>query len=201
MSMKCIEPSPRLIRYIRLRRVKKREQVMVGFLVGAEVVRDSERDANGRAPGTGPRDPGAFDSSTLLLKEMEETNNWARLALKLYFGWIALQFAVNGIVLGRLFTYNGPMPWFASLIYVVFILWNLMGTIGTVLVYKALVQSDVRIKAVIETLGGPHSDKQNSWPRPQSALPLSVINLIFTFCAVTMFTSLAFWIVLFVVRR
>ena len=200
MSMKCIERPPTLIRYIKLRRVKKREEVLIGFLVGANVFRDSERDANRRAPGR-HRDPGAFEANTLLLKEMEETNNWARLALKLYFGWFALQFAVNGIVLGRLFTYIGPMPWFAGLIYLVFILWNLIGAIGTVLVSKALVQSDVKIKAMIEKLAGPHLDNQDSWPRPQSALPLSVINPIFVFCAVSMFVSLAFWIVLFVARR
>jgi hypothetical protein len=204
MSMKCVEQSPTLIRYIRLRRLKRGEKVLVGSFVGraraADVDRDCERDADGRTPATGHRDREAFEASNLLLKEMEESNNWARLALKLYFGFVALQFAVNSIVLGWLFTYNGPMPWFAGLIYLVFIVWNFMGTIGTVLVYKALVQSDARIRAVIEMMG-LQLDSQDSWPRPQSPMPLSMIKLIFIFFAVTTFMSLAVWIVLFVARR
>jgi hypothetical protein len=201
MRMKLIVPSPIRIRYISLRRPKKREKVLVGSFVCADVDRDSKCDAKGSVPESGHRDPGAFEARTLLLKEMEETNIWARLALKLYFGWVALQFAVNSIALGWLFTYNGPVPWFGRLIYLAFIVWNLMGTIGTVLVYKALVQCDVRIEAVIETMAGVDLDKQDSWPMAQSPLPLSVINLIFIFCAVTMFVLMAFWIILFVAAR
>jgi hypothetical protein len=199
--MKCIEPGrPTIIRYITLRKLKKRERLLVGSFVGAAVVRDCRRDANVRLPETGHRDPVSFEAGTLLLKEMDEITNWTRLALKLYLGWMAVQFAVNGIVLGWLFTYNGPSPWFASLIYLAFIVWNLVGTIGTVLFYKTLVQSDARIKSVIAAMVG-QLDSQDPRPRPQSAVPLAVINLISVSCAVTMFVSLAFWIVLFVAHR
>jgi hypothetical protein len=152
-------------------------------------------------PTTWDRNTEDVASGALLLKELEETNNWARLVLQLYFGWFALQFTVNGVAMGWLFTDKGPMPWFASLIFLVFIGWNLMGTIGTVMVYKGLVEGDLRIQEVIERMAQHHLDDGDSSPTPRSPMPRRPISIVFGFCAVTMFISLAFWIVLFVAGR
>lgn len=132
---------------------------------------------------------------------MEETNNWARLAFQLYFGWFALQFTINAIGMSWLFTYTGPKPWFANLVYSVLIGWNLTGTIGTVLVYRGLVACDVRINQVFQTIAGPYQYGQTSWSRPRSPVPRPALSLVFIFCAVTMLMSLSFWIVLFLASR
>lgn len=197
--MKWIEPSPRRIRYIKLRKLKRGERVLVGFSEGADVA--SERNANCRKPGN--RDPasGALEDRPLLLKEMDEINNWARLVVQLYFGWFALQFTVNCVGMGWLLTRTGPMPWFASLIFLVFLGWNLMGTIGTVMVYKGLVGGDLRMKEVIETMTRLHSTYEDSGFNLRSPMPRKAIGIVFGFCTVTMFMSLAFWIVLFVTGR
>jgi hypothetical protein len=147
------------------------------------------------------RDAEDNKSGALLVKELEETNNWARLVLQLYFGWFALQFTVNGVAMGWLFRYTGPMPWFASLVFLVFAGWNLMGMIGTVLVYKGLVEGDVRLQEVTESMSQLHSYDHDSRPRARSPMPRGPISIVFGFCAVTMFISLAFWIVLFVAGR
>lgn len=196
MRLKWIVPSPRRMRPIKLRLIGKRDRLLFGYL--------AERTGYERTryvPTTWDRNTEDIESGALLLKELEETNNWARLVLQLYFGWFALQFTVNGVAMGWLFTYKGPMPWFASLIFLVFIGWNLMGTIGTVMVYKGLVEGDLRIQELIETMAQHHLDDGDSSPTPRSPMPRRPISVVFGFCAVTMFISLAFWIVLFVAGR
>jgi hypothetical protein len=196
--MKCIEPRRRPIRYIRLRRVKKREGVLVGFIVGDEVGKGSQRDPNERPPETGPRDPKTSEPSPVLLKALEETNHWARLAFQLYLGWFALQFTVNGLAIGWLLAHRIPEPWFASLAFLVFIGWNLMGAIGSVVVYKDLAEGDLRMREVIQAMAKHHQTYDDFWTRPVSPMPRRAISIVFGFCVVTMFISLAFWIVLFV---
>ena len=184
------------MRPIRLRLLGKRDRLLFGY-----VVERTGYERTRYVPTTWARNTEDANSCALLLKELEETNNWARLALQLYFGWFALQFTVNGFAMGWIFTYKGSMPWFASLVYLVFIIWNLMGTIVTVLLYKELVYGDLRIQDLIETLVKPDPTDQDSSFRPGSPVPRRAISLVFGFCVVTMFISLAFWIILFVVGR
>src|SRR5687767_10801423 len=98
MSLKCIEPRPTVVRYIRVRR--KHRGGDLGAAIAAAVV-FSERgcDSSGGSSETEHREVGDYEASSLLLKELEESNNWARLVLQLYFGWFALQFTVNGFAI------------------------------------------------------------------------------------------------------
>src|SRR2546430_10361876 len=90
------------------------------------------------------RNTEAAKQEALLLKEMEETNNWARLGAQLYFGWFALQFTVNGIAIGWL-TQSAIKPPFNRLVFAIFIGWNLMGTITTFFIRKHILDCDSRI--------------------------------------------------------
>ena len=197
MSIKWNEPRPRIVRYITLRKLNKRQRALVGSVVAAGIVGNSKCEKSEPAE-TEHRDRKAGEGSSLLLREFEEANNWARLALQLYFGWFALQFTVNGIAMGWLFTRTGPLPWFSSLIFLVFVGWNLMGAIGTVMVYKSLATGDLRMKHVIEAMAKSDQTNQQVWPRPRSAMQQKPISVVFGFCVVTMFISLFFWVAMFV---
>src|ERR1700730_8089321 len=94
----------------------------------------------------GQRDAEVVTPVALLVKEMEEINNWARLAFQMYFGWFALQFTVNGVAMGWLFTNKGPMPTFARLVFAILLGWNLMGTITTLVIRKHILDCDSRIR-------------------------------------------------------
>jgi len=195
--MKWIAANPR-VRYIRLRHLGKRgTKVLVGTAVDpcfeGAVTNGATIASNG--PSTSAK-PGG-----LLLQEMEETNHWARLVLQLYFGWFALQFAVNGVAMGLLLAYHGQLPWFANLIILVFVGWNVIGAIGTVLVYKGLVNCDARIGELIETWAKRSISADDYWAKPSSPIPKSTLSAVFAFCAITMFISLGFWLMLFIGER
>lgn len=198
MSEKLIELRPRVVRHITLRRLKKRDQVLIGAAVGAAVLSESQCQRSDGAAEIEDRNTSTVEAHGLLLKEIEEANNWARLVLQLYFAWFGLQFTINGAAIAWLVTRTGQMPWFSKLIFLVFIGWNLLGTIGTVLVYKGLETGDLRMKRVIEAMA---KADQSFWLRPQSPMPQGPIKTVFGFCVVTMFISLAFWIVMFVAGR
>jgi hypothetical protein len=136
----------------------------------------------------------------LLVKEMEEINNWARLAFQMYFGWFALQFTVNGVAMGWLFTREGPMPVFARWIFVILGLWNLMGTITTVVVRRHILDCDSRIRKVIKGLRRNHVTEDH-WPTVHSPMPREAIRTVFSFCALTTFISMTFWAVLAIFPR
>lgn len=197
MSLKCIEPRPLVVRYIRVKR-KHRGGDLGAAIAAAVVFSESRCDSSDGASETRHRDAGGYEASSLLLKELEESNLWARWVLQLYFGWFALQFTVNGFAIGWLVTRTGSLPWFGSLIFLVFIVWNLMGAIGAVLVYKGLAAGDERMKQVIEATHKLDQTGQHSRLRPQSSMPRVAITTVFAFCVITMFISLAFWIVMFV---
>lgn len=171
---------------------------MSAAIAAAVAFCESRCDSSDEATETGPREPGRHEPSSLLLKELEESNHWARWVLQMYFGWFALQFAVNGFAIGWLVNRTGALPWFGSLIFLVFIVWNLMGAIGTVLVYKELAAGDERMKQVIEATHKNDQTGGHTWFRPQSSMPRTAITTVFAFCVITMFISLAFWIVMFV---
>ena len=142
---------------------------------------------------------GRNEEAVLLLKDLEETNSWARSGFRLFFGWFAWQFTVNAAAIGWLFIYKGPLPALARMVYAMFIGWNLLGTIGTLLVHKSLHDCDLRIKEVIERLTQDHRPVDPSW-KPRSAIPLQAINAVFIFCAVSTFMSMSFWTIVFVTQ-
>ena len=94
-----------------------------------------------------------YRPDSLLTKEMEETNNWARLGFQMYFGWFALQFTVNAVAVGWFFS-KGPVPMlsYTRMVFVLFAGWNLMGTITTFVIRNHIVICDLRIREVIEIL-------------------------------------------------
>ena len=141
-----------------------------------------------------PVKPEPVKQDTLLLKEIDETNNWARLAFQLYFGWFALQFTINALAISWIFTPRVSMPPFANSVFLTFIGWNLMGTIGTLLVHKGLLTCDQRIREVTENLD-QHDVTGAPEVRPRSPMPRQAINQIFALCAITVFMSLVFWII------
>jgi hypothetical protein len=130
--------------------------------------------------------------NALLVKEMEETNDWARLGAQLYFGWFTLLLTVNGVATGWLFTRTGTMPQFAWLVFCVFILLNLMGTIATFRIRSHLLDSDRRIRDVIEELTQHSATKGPSF-RPRSPVPLGAINTAFGATGTALIMLALFW--------
>jgi hypothetical protein len=208
MRVKLIERRSRVVRHVTLRRVKTRYKVLVGTIEGAPVLSnskyDSKSDRNDQASPpettaeTGHRDPGAIDEKTsrLLLKEFDESNNWGRLVMQLYFAWFGLQFGINCLGIGWFVTRTEPRPGF-RLISLVFVGWNLMGTVGTMMVYKGLSGGQRRMKQLMNTMAKSNQADQPLWLAPRSAMPLKEIGTVFGFCVFTMLISLFYWIVSF----
>ena len=141
------------------------------------------------------RNAEAVKQGALLLKEMEEANNWARLGAQLYFGWFALLLTANALATGWLFARNSPMPAFTPLVFGVFVVLNLMGTIVTYRIRTNLLDSDRRIKEVIETVSQHHL-AEYPWSEPQSPVPLQAIDTAFGFTATALAMLVLFWLAL-----
>jgi hypothetical protein len=141
---------------------------------------------------------GATKLDNLLLADMEQANDWARLAFQLYVGWFALQFIVNGAAMGLLFNYREPpVSKLALLIFVMFILWNLMGVIGALLVRKILREADVRSTDVTKRLS-KHQGSEDDCPAPQSPVPRRAIDPVLIVCSVVSLLSLALWTIVLI---
>jgi hypothetical protein len=175
------------VRYINLRRSRKRSnRALFGKFV-------TNVHANGlddiSISGTRTID----DAAKLLLKEIEESGNWARIGFQVYFGWFALQFTVNAVAVGWLVGQNSPQPWLFNLACLLLMAWNLLGGIMTVLVYKALAGKDERTVEVLGVLNR-HYRTSDLNTESKSPMPRSSFKVIFAFCAVTMFVSFFFWL-------
>lgn len=146
----------------------------------------------------GDRQPSAICPDTLLLKEMEETNNWARLGSQLYFGWFTLLLTVNGVAIVWLFTSNRAMPSFAPFVFFMFVVLNLMGTLATIFVGRYLLECDRRIQEVIEML--THHETEDLWSRSQSPIPRQAVKILFGFTTIALIMLLVFWVISFVTQ-
>ena len=137
-------------------------------------------------------------ASLLSLKEIEEINSWARSGFRLFVGVFAWQFSIN--VVAMVWLYNrGPAPTFSRWLYALFIGWNLLGTIGSLLVQKSFHDGDLRIERVIEGLTRRDENGELA-AKPRSAIPMRAINTVVVFFAVAMFASFAFWTISFITR-
>lgn len=138
------------------------------------------------APEAGGVRPGA-----LLVKEFDETNNWARVAFQLYFGLFALHLIINALAMGLLIGGRSFDPAYANGVLSMLVGWNLLGFIGTLFVYKGLSDSNLRIGEIIEEL--TRYDAAAARFESRSPVPQQALNTVFVVCAVTLFFSLAFW--------
>lgn len=136
----------------------------------------------------------------LLVKEMEETNDWARLGAQLYFGWFTLLLTVNGFAIGWLFSGKEPtgllisgkeVPTFARWIFGVFAGLDLLGTVATFRIRKHLRDSDRRIREVIENL--THRATAGRF-MPQSPVPLGAIKTALGFTGLALIFLTISWL-------
>ena len=179
------------VRYINLRRSKKRSnRVLFGTVV-------TNVNANGNThdtPSPSPNETRTSDEGAkLLLTEIAEASNWARLGFQVYFGWFALQFTVNAVAVGWLIGRDAPQPWLFNLACLLLMGWDLLGAIMTVLVYKALAGKDERTVELLAVLNR-HYQTSNLQVESQSPMPRKSFALIFGFCGLTMFVSFFFWL-------
>jgi hypothetical protein len=133
----------------------------------------------------------------VLLKEVEESNAWARTGFQLFVGWFALQFVINVAAIIALIMYRGTPPSFARAVYAVLIGWNLVGSILSLLTQKSMHDCDLRIRDV---LGNVTKDSDPTDPplKPRSSIPLQAINIVCLASAVTLFILMAFWTIVYV---
>lgn len=137
----------------------------------------------------------AGKQEALLVKEMDETNNWSRLGAQIYFGWFTLMLTVNGIATGWLFSNKGTVPRFARLLFLIFFVLNLMGTIVTILIRKYMLESDQRIQNVLVGLVRDHK-RGDGFFEPQSPMPREAIKTVFFFNVAALFMLMLFWMIL-----
>ena len=137
----------------------------------------------------------AVKQNALLLKEMDETNNWARLGAQLYFGWFTLMITINGVAIGWLFSAKGVVPRFARLLFLIFVVLNLMGTIVAYFIRKHMLDCDRRIQEVLAGLKRNRAT-EGVYFEAQSPVPRQAINTVFTFTGTALLMLLIFWTVL-----
>jgi hypothetical protein len=181
------QPGGQRVRFVNLRRSRKRSNRALFGAIVANVHGNGHDDTS--SSGTRTSD----DAAKLLLKEIEEASNWARIGFQVYFGWFALQFTVNAVAVGWLVGQNSPQTGIFNLACLLLMAWNLLGGIMTVLVYKALAAKDERTVEVLRILNR-HYRTSDLNTQSQSPMPRSSFALIFAFCAVTMFVSFFFWL-------
>lgn len=140
-------------------------------------------------------DVGGAGTGTLVLRELEEVNRWARQGALLHFGWFMLILAVNGVGVIWVFTAAGFMPRFAPLLFAVFVLLDLVAAVVTFFLWGHLKAADTRVKEVLETLSRQNGNGSGG-VSPQSAVPLPALGLEFFFTCATLFLLFLFWAVL-----
>jgi hypothetical protein len=187
MRMEWIGPAR--VRYIRLRRLRSGARVWLVTFVNA--------DETSCVPTTGDEKHEAVEPSALLLKEMDETNTWARSGAQLYFGAFTLLLTVNVLGAGWFFTHIGRMPPFTFLLFLVFIGLNLMGTIMTYRIRREMLDADDRIADVVDSLT-PDLVTEDVNSRPLSPMPREAFKIAFFFAGATSFMLLVFWTVLLI---
>jgi hypothetical protein len=156
---------------------------------------ETKMGPNVSANNAAVRNTEADKLDALLIKEMDETNNWARLGAQVYFAWFTLVLTVNGAVAGWLYTRTIIILSFVRLICVVMIILNLMGTIVSFRIRQHLFESAGRIKEVIATLTR-QPETEGAWP--QSPVPLRAIDTAFIATAAALIMLGFFWVILFI---
>jgi hypothetical protein len=127
----------------------------------------------------------------LLLKELDEIYDWARLACQVCFALCILFLAINAVAIGWLTGSN------RAFVFFLFILINAVGTLTVIFLGKYLLQCDQRIREVIWMLTQHHeTDDPYSWPR--SAIPRTAIKILFSFTGFALIILLVVWTGLFV---
>lgn len=172
------------------------EQIVVQTNAGETVATlPNNEEAKRKAEADQQADKQADKQDFLLVKEVDETNNWARLGAQLYFGWFTLMVTINGVAIGWLFNNRGTVPRFARAMFFIFLILNLMGTITTILIRKHMLECDQRIQ---EVLGGLTKDRASeaNYFAPQSPVPRQAVNTVFGFTSAVLFMLLFFWMIL-----
>lgn len=180
-------------RYVNLGGSRKRSnRVLFGTVVTTHAHPrengDQKPSPNGDSTNVDVTDEGA----KLLSKEIEESNSWARVGFQVYFGWLALQFSINALAAGWLLARNAPVAHF-SLSCLLLIVWNLLGALMTVLVYKALAAMDARNVELLAVLNR-HYRTSDLHTESQSPIARASFPVLFGVSAVTMFVSAFFFL-------
>lgn len=196
MRVKWLQGSPTGTRFLRVGRTAKRYRAV---LLATFAEPRTEADESGLEPSNPPSPTGYGEAptlSTLIVKEMDETYSWARLGAQLYFGWFALMLTINGVGVGWLFQYGNSKPGIARLIFGIFIVLDLMGTIATFYIRRHMLHCDERIKELIRGMPRPGVARLESF-RVQSAIPPMVfVNTTYGFAGMSLFILIIFWLVL-----
>jgi hypothetical protein len=127
----------------------------------------------------------------LLLKELDEIYDWARLGCQVCFALCTLFLAINAVAIGWLTTSN------RAFVFFLFIVINAIGALTTVFLGKYLLQCDQRVREVIWMLT-QHRETDDPWSWPRSAIPRTAIKILFSFTAFALIMLLVVWTGLFV---
>lgn len=127
----------------------------------------------------------------LLLKELDEIYNWARLGCQLCFALCTLFLAINAVAIAWLTTSN------RAFVFFLFVVLNVAGALTTVFLGKYLLQCDQRVREVIWMLT-QHRETDDPWFWPRSAVPRTAIKILFSFTAFALIMLLVVWTGLFV---
>lgn len=136
--------------------------------------------------------PQGGGANALLMRELDEVNNWGRLGAKLYFCWFMLMFVFNGLGMSWLFTRNGGIPNFANVIFIFFLMLNLASALVVIFVRSYMLASGERMADVLKTLTEQNGSGQNV----QSPMPVLAINTVFYFSLAALLMLILIWVYL-----
>jgi len=197
MQIEVVPPAPTRIRYVKMRRHGKHEDTLVLASLACWLEAEDgacETKALKPASSSGDQNDGT-PRDVLLLKEMDETNHWARLGAQLYFGAFTVLLTVNVLAAGWLFTHTGRMPSFTFLSFFVFMGLDLMGTVMTYRILQEMLNSDDRLADITDILT-QHLANEDVSSAPMSPMPREAIRVTYFFTGATSFLLFVFWTVL-----
>lgn len=151
---------------------------------------------------------GDFDAPTanhgdqaqaLLIKEMDETNSWARAGLQAFYSWFTIALTADVLALGWLIVNLKPETpaGLVRLIFLVFIAWNLLGFFSIFRFYRNLQDFGRRSQVIVDTLHY-RLKIQDLGPASESPVPQKALRGTFLYCALALATITVFWVVTFI---
>jgi hypothetical protein len=132
---------------------------------------------------------------SLLLREFEDTQNWMRIGIQIYFGWYAFFFTLNGAAAALLFSGANSLARTAPLVRILaiaFTVWSILSVISAFAVLCYFVQRCQRLKQIMLYLSSQLDSGEVM--RPNSPVSHVTFAIIFGITVVTITCLAVLWV-------
>jgi hypothetical protein len=138
---------------------------------------------------------GKVADETVLLKDLDQTNSWARLCFELQFRWFTLLLEINAVAIAWIIFARDKPYSYSTVVCFSLIVLNLVGIMASVMVLKYVLDCDRRILGVNERLTCCYQSK-DPYSKPHSAVPKQAAKLLFGFAGGVLLLLLIVWAIL-----